>query len=448
MNLLKRSELPATLLKPAIMKMQLTMTHLTKTGLLWMFTLLVYVSLALSAMAQTTGFERLPQLATMQQAGLLVLDNQNQPVMSKNAHQAFVPASTTKLLTAYLALLHWGDEHRFKTDFFIKTDQQSTVLWIKGYGDPFLVSEELKVIAQKISGLLAQRGLKEITDIRLDASYFEHALNLPGTSETDNPYDAVPSALATNFNTLYLYNQAGKVYSAETQTPMTPLAHELGQNVSSTKTRVNTGADATLSQRYFAELLAAFLRQQGVSVSERIEWKKLPGEAAVADYQHLNSRTLLEMIRPMMTYSTNFIANQLALMMAADVYGAPVNAKKVKQLYRTQLAHYFDWNTAVIEEGAGLSRNNRLSPQQLTQLLQAFKPWQALLPEVAPGVVAKTGTLLGVSTLAGYIQKNQDWLPFALMINQDVPSDYRNLVVRQLRLELNQAEPPLKQTND
>jgi len=408
---------------------------MNQTRTLIIFVLLTTLWLPVGAMAQTVGLENLPKLAKMEQAGLLVLNQQNQPLISKQATQLFVPASTTKLVTAYLALSLWGEQHRFRTDFFIQSEQGKTVLLVKGYGDPFLVSEELMVIAQKLSELLITRGVKQVDEIRLDTSYFSEGLTLPGTSESDNPYDAVPSAIAANFNTLYLYNKAGKVYSAEKQTPITPLALELGAQVGLKKERVNTGPNAKVSQRYFAELLAAFLRQQGVKVSEKVEWGKV-SETAVADYQHFNSMTLVEMIRPMMKYSTNFIANQLALMMAAESYGAPVDNKKVTQLYQTQLERYFDWKGGVIEEGAGLSRSNRLSPEQLVELLQAFKPWKDLLPEIEAGVIAKSGSLIGVSTLAGYIQQDEHWLPFALMMNQKVPYRYRNKVAKQLRAQL------------
>ena len=397
--------------------------------------LLIFLSFT-SVHAQSLSLEHLPKLNAMEQAGLLVLDKQNHSLISKNASQLFVPASTTKLLTAYFALQHWGAEHQFKTDFFVRTEQGKTILWVKGYGDPFLVSEELRLIAEKLSVILAQRGLKQIDEIRLDASLFKAGLTLPGTSESDNPYDAVPSAIAANFNTLYLVNKSGKVASAEVQTPLTPLALELGETVTAKKTRFNTGPDAKVSQRYFAELLAAFLRQQGINVKNKVVWESVDPNWAV-DYAHSNSMTLIEIIRPMMKYSTNFIANQLALMMAADLYGAPVDGQKVKRLFETKMAESFNWTGAVIEEGAGLSRNNRLSPEQMIELLQAFKPWQNLLPEVEKGVMAKSGSLIGVSTLAGYIQQDQNWLPFALMMNQKTPYRYRNKVARQLHKHLN-----------
>lgn len=80
------------------------------------------------------------------------------------------------------------------------------------------------------------------------------------------------------------------------------------------------------------------------------------------------------MIRPMMKYSTNFIANQLVLIMAAEHYQRPANARDVQQYMQDNLRADFNWQQFTFQEGAGLSRKNRVSPQQLVQLLERFKP--------------------------------------------------------------------------
>ncbi|WP_178863196.1 D-alanyl-D-alanine carboxypeptidase/D-alanyl-D-alanine-endopeptidase [Thiomicrorhabdus cannonii] len=393
------------------------------------------------AASEAAVWQALPELSQMQQAGLLVLDSHKTPLVSKAAGEAFVPASTTKLVTAFIALSHWGAEHRFKTDFFLQTHQDKRYLRVKGYGDPFLTSEELQRVAANLQTRFQQAGVGRLDGIVLDVSYFDSDLTLPGSGSSDNPYDAVPSALAANFNTLYLAKIGGKVVSAEPQTPLTPLAQALGRDLKPGKQRINNGTDAQVGQRYFAELLAAFLRQQGTVMGDEVRWAKVANDAQPF-YRHWNAMTLAEVVKPMMKYSTNFIANQLALKLSAELYGAPASADKVRRLFAEQLAAHFDWQGAYIEEGAGLSRNNRLSPQQLVALLEAFRPWKALLPEVEQGVFAKSGSLIGVSALAGYIQQQQDWLPFVLMINEQVPYYlYRNEVAKVLARELRAEKP-------
>ena len=388
---------------------------------------IVLTTLFLSLLAPSLAFAEsaLSRFSRLQNAGLLVTDGQGHVLKSKRANRSFVPASTVKIATAWLALNRWGENYRFRTDFFF--DRRENTLWVKGSGDPYLVSEELAQIARQ----LAQRGVVQVDRIALDNSLFENGLVLPGTGKSNNPYDAVPSALAANFNTVNIKKRNGKVISAEAQTPLTPFARSMKKRFKRGTLRVNTGRDPHNAEKYFAELLAAFLRQEGIQVSRSIVSGRVP--ALQVTYQHHNSRTLAEVIRPMLKYSTNFIANQLALALAADAYGRPANAQLVKQYMNTTLRANFHWKTFNLQEGAGLSRKNRLKPRQLIDLLKQFMRWKHLLPKRATGVYAKSGTLRGVSTLAGYLVRGNEWKPFALMMNQAVPHNLRIRIAKQLR---------------
>ena len=361
----------------------------------------------------------------LKNAGLIVTDGRGNTLKEKRANQSFVPASTTKIATAYLALKRWGENYRFRTNFYF--DRADNTLWVKGSGDPYLVSEELATIAQQ----LAQLGVHQVDRIGLDNSLFEDGLVLPGTGKSNNPYDAVPSALAANFNTVNIKKRNGKVISAEPQTPLTPYAISMKKRFKKGTLRVNTGRDPHKAERYFGELLGAFLKQEGVQVSRQIIPGRVPQMQPI--YQHQNSRTLAEVIKPMLKYSTNFIANQLALALAADAYKQPANAQLVKRYMNSTLQADFHWQKFNLQEGAGLSRKNHLKPTQLIDLLNRFKQWRHLLPKKETGVYAKSGTLRGVSTLAGYLVTGNEWKPFALMMNQSVPGKLRNRIAKQLR---------------
>ena len=388
-----------------------------------------FVLLTLTIPSMGIADETLSKYFGLENAGLLIVDRKGQPVISDHANKPFIPASTTKLVTAWLALNHWGEDYRFKTHFFL--DTATNALWVKGSGDPYLVSEELELIAKN----LKQRGLQQIKAIGLDTSLFQPNLVMPGTEFTNNPYDAVPSALAANFNTVNINKVNGIVVSAEPQTPLTAYAASMSKQLKKEPLRVNTGRDPRNAEKYFAELLAAFLRKQGVKVGEQIIYGKVPGNQTF--YTHTESKTLANTIRPMMKYSTNFIANQLILMLSAERYQRPANAVDVQRYMEETLTYHFHWENFTLQDGAGLSRANRLSPTQLVDVLQAFRPWKHLLPEIEPSVFAKSGTLNKVSTLAGYIVENNNWQPFALMMNQAVPYKFRNRIAREL---INQLE--------
>ena len=58
----------------------------------------------------------------------------------------------------------------------------------------------------------------------VDGGYYPSNLRIPGIEDDDEAYDALNSALAVNFNTIYAVRSGAKVRSAEDQTPITPLA--------------------------------------------------------------------------------------------------------------------------------------------------------------------------------------------------------------------------------
>ncbi len=389
----------------------------------WRLTYFFILLLACSTgNAANDNLNRFPEL---RDAGVLFLNTQGTPTISSQANTPFIPASTTKLVTAWLALNHWGEDHRFKTHFYL--DPASKILWVKGSGDPFLISEEIQRIAKN----LVNNGITQLAGIGLDTHTFQADLLVPGAGKSNNPYDATPSALAANFNTISVKKISGRVVSAEAETPITPFSSVFGQSIAGKVTRINLGRNAHDAERYFAELLTAFLRQQGALVRNHVVWGQAPEKTPI--YTHENSKTLGEIVRPMMKYSTNFIANQLVLMLSAEYSQQPANFVDVQIYMETTLTQQFGWQNFTLKEGAGLSRDNQLSPQQLIELLQRFRPWRHLLPEVTNAIYAKSGTLNHVSTLAGYVvDSQQQWQPFALMMARSVPHRRRNKIAQAL----------------
>src|SRR5215207_4140427 len=159
------------------------------------------------------------KLAALAPSGLvLVMDEKGNELVVQNADKPFVPASVAKIVTAWLAMEVLGADYRFETRFYLDGDR---VLYLRGGGDPFLISEEL---AQLASALVAAIGKQPLSGIVLDASYYPSDIRIPGIEDTDEAYDALNSALAANFNTIYAVRKGQMVYSAEEQTPITPLA--------------------------------------------------------------------------------------------------------------------------------------------------------------------------------------------------------------------------------
>ena len=77
-------------------------------------------------------------------ATVLVVDSKGNELIAQNADTPFVPASVTKIVTAWLALEVLGADYRFETRFYLDAKR---VLYVKGGGDPYLISEELAPLA-------------------------------------------------------------------------------------------------------------------------------------------------------------------------------------------------------------------------------------------------------------------------------------------------------------
>src|SRR5262245_40271035 len=138
------------------------------------------------------------KVATLAPSALvLVVDADGKELLAQNTDEPFVPASITKIVTAWLALEVLGSDYRFQTRFYL---DDKRVLYVRGGGDPFLISEELALLAP---GLVAAIGKQPLTGIVLDASYYPAGLRIPGIEDSKEAYDALNSALAVNFNTIY-----------------------------------------------------------------------------------------------------------------------------------------------------------------------------------------------------------------------------------------------------
>src|SRR5688500_11201925 len=259
--------------------------------------LLACALLLLPAQALAGAKEKLTALAP---SGLvLVMDEKGNELVAQNADKPFVPASVAKIVTAWLAMEVLGADYRFQTRFYLDGDR---VLYIRGGGDPFLISEELAPLA---SALVAAIGKQPLSGIVLDASYYPSDIRLPGIEDTDEAYDAV------NYNTIHAVRKGSTVHSAEEQTPITPLAiSQFLARGSAGRGRISLTQDPTVGLQYAGELIAAFIERAGGSIKGKISTGAVP-EGLEPVYGHHQSRPLSEILAGLLLGSNNYIANQV-----------------------------------------------------------------------------------------------------------------------------------------
>ncbi|HCA27128.1 MAG TPA: D-alanyl-D-alanine carboxypeptidase/D-alanyl-D-alanine-endopeptidase [Betaproteobacteria bacterium] len=387
--------------------------------------------------------------------------NAAQPLLDYRGRRPMDPASTMKLLTTAAALEQLGPDFTWKTEAYadgpIKNGVLQGNLYLKGYGDPLLTLERFWMLLRQ----LRQAGVRVIRgNLVLDKRYFHVPYRDPATFDDEpyKPYNAAPNALTVNFRVTefrFLPEPARRTVRivADPRPDGVRVINRLrlthgacGAWRERLKQRVlpsRHGMTVLFDGRYAAACgeKSAYLRlyRNGgyvYSVFKQL-WKTLGGVlngalregATPANATWLataNSPPLAVVERSLNKYSNNFMARQLFLTLGAETAGPPGLLENARQAVRRWLRRKgLHFPSLVMENGAGLSRTARITPQDLAAVLLAmhrspFMPeYISTLPIAAvdgtmkkrlSGTPAashahiKTGTLDGVKAIAGYVR--------------------------------------------
>jgi D-alanyl-D-alanine carboxypeptidase/D-alanyl-D-alanine-endopeptidase (penicillin-binding protein 4) len=134
--------------------------------------------------------------------GILAIDARDGTVLyNRNGNDAFMPASTFKILTGSAALERLGPAFRIRTVAFAEGSVQTGVLHgrlvVRGGGDPLLRAADFDDLA----AALKRAGIGRIDGpIDIDTSYFADPPYMPGWSWDDFPYYYAPKISAFSFD--------------------------------------------------------------------------------------------------------------------------------------------------------------------------------------------------------------------------------------------------------
>lgn len=391
-------------------------------ALLW--ALLLVFCLTANGRAATAACPDMQGL--LRNGALAVADSSGTLLSACNPDQALVPASIVKIATLLVALRVLGPDYRFNTGLYLDAADN---LYIRGFGDPTLVSEEIRLIAAQLHGL----GLRSVHTLFIDDSAFALEGPTPGRAISDNPYDAPVGALAVNFNTVAVFkDKQGNITSGEPQTPTLALMHELARGYPPGRMRLNICRDGAeekeRSARHAGELFRAILQQAGIGVHQLGGRRATPADARLL-LMHHSSQDLATIGGALMRSSSNFMANLIFLQAGARRRGYPATWEKARVVMHEELQVLLGPRLAqetVVREGSGLSRENRITARSMLVLLEHFQPYRHSLRQEG-GFSHKSGTLTGVYNLAGYLPNGH---AFVLILNQ--PANNREAVLRKL----------------
>jgi D-alanyl-D-alanine carboxypeptidase/D-alanyl-D-alanine-endopeptidase (penicillin-binding protein 4) len=375
------------------------------------------------------------------------------------AHRANVPvnpASIMKLVTTWSALELLGPAYSWSTPVYVDGPISNGTLrgnlYIKGQGDPKLVVERLWLLLRRVQAL----GINNITgDIVLDRSAFETVQQDPGAFDGEplRPYNAAPDALLLNFKSVvmtFVPDRTANVAQVSFEPPLAgvqmqqsvPLAAiDCGDYRGSLKPdfsdpariRFTGSYPATCGERiwpvayadpkgYAVRAVEGMWRQSGGKLTGSTREGPVPSGLKPAF--EMASPPLAEVIRDINKYSNNVMAQQVFLTLSLQQKGSGTlegSREIVSRWWRERLGGPAD-EVPVLDNGSGLSRNERISANALGHLLQSA--WASpMMPELmsslpitgvdgtlkrsrakaAGAAHLKTGSLSGVTGVAGYV---------------------------------------------
>jgi len=381
-------------------------------------------------------------------------------VLALNSETPRKPASTIKVLTTIAAVDSLGPAHTWTTRAYttapIKRGVLDGDLILVGGGDPYMISERWWSFVSQ----LRQTGLTTINgDIVIDRTYFaplpEDRASFDRAPERS--YNVVPDALMVNFQTsTFTIGPGADPKKAAISIDPLPANLDLNNSVRlggggcrraqqglrfdtpggasgnaltirgvapSNCGRYSVSRAVMSAPEYAYGTFRTFWEQSGGTVKGKLRLESLPPKARLI--HEFDSLTMGEVIRLVNKFSNNVMARHLLLTMAAEKYGAPATMENGRRAINDWLAEKKIVDPGlVLDNGSGLSRDERISAQGLGLVLRAG--WQSqFMPEFVASmplagtdgtlrnrfrsptmqgrIRMKTGHLDDVSALAGYV---------------------------------------------
>ncbi len=390
---------------------------------------------------------------------LLVVDADGRtvPRLSHRADQPLNPASVMKLLTTTAALDLLGPAYAWRTPVWVDGPVVNGVLQgnviIQGQGDPKLVLEKLWLLLRRLQGL----GIHTIAgDILLDNRAFEVPAADAGEFDGEplRPYNAAPEALLLNFKSVVMTfapDTQANIARVQFDPPLWGVQLQASVALSPAKANGNcSNYRAGLKADFSNPLSIRFNGSYAASCGEKVWpvaylepasynvrafeglWRSMGGQLGgsvragaappVPATFEITSPPLAEVIRDINKFSNNVMAEQVFLTLGLSAPGKPATPASAREAVHQWWQRRINaTDVPTIDNGSGLSRHNRISAQQLGQLLQVAygSPTMPELMSSLPLVGVdgtlkrslagqasahlKTGSLKDVTALAGYV---------------------------------------------
>ena len=379
--------------------------------------------------------------------------------LKKNADVYITPASCQKITTALLSYKTLGKDYRYQTAIYtITKNKQTQDIIVSFSGDPTLSSARLITLLKPLKKLDFKGRLI------IDVSAFQTPPLSPNIMRDDvgTRYAQPVSAFIVDQNIIHvtveslkkhkkakLHNDVGYKIHSKVISNLEPSQVELKWkgNIIQATGHINIHDKPLILkisppdiQDYIHRKLTKILKNVGIKRSFIIiqDPTKIPTHKKRRYHSH--SDPLQTIIGPAFKESDNLFFDSVYLTMINQ--NSPIPIQKWEEghaIVKNLIQEHFnlDIESALIIDGSGLSRYNRLQPKTLFALLQKGyfnKDFVSIFPK--PGEVntslenrnllpstirAKTGAMSGISCLCGYdIQGNRSKI-FVMVANSFAP---------------------------
>ena len=352
--------------------------------------------------------------------GLLVVDLQDGRVLyERDADRRFVPASVQKLYTAAAVLRAFGAEHRFVTEVGVRSRLVRSLhikdVVLRGGGDPSLSSRDLVALALDFKGRVPWLAVDPpVGRLLVDATRFDGPPLGSGWAWDDETadYSAQISALSVNGNTVLARVTPALTEGVPPEVTLEPAG------ILKLENRAVTGDEDTVT--LIRRRARNVLRVEGTVIEpleERVTVENPAGYAGTIFARALKAPGVLLAPAPR---DTRWVARHESPPTSALVRHM---LKESDNLYAEVLARGLPNGLepppdSRMVDGSGLSRYNLVKPRDTVALLIAMQGDAAFVDALPisgvdgtlegrmlsiPGRIrAKTGSMSGVSSLAGY----------------------------------------------
>lgn len=337
--------------------------------------------------------------------GVYFVDVDGTVLVEYNAHKLFTPASLTKIFTTLLAWEVLGPDFRYTTTFYIPAGSTRPTIKgnvvIKANGDP---SMSVDILRQNLKKFKDDGYTRIEGNIVVDNSFFSNERwGIGWEWDYKNPY--IDALVLREYVTSFSAN------------------------------------DKSAMALFYGNQVKQILTSYGIEVTGNVTVGKLT--SGYVEYIAIRSSTLKSLIDVANKLSSNSYAEQIFRTVGLRLYNLGSTQNSIKAMDDFLKRLFGDFYPYRIVDGCGLSTYNLVTPYMVTQtLLYAYRNHGGLdgfISTLALGgregtmekrlgdifVRAKTGTLQGVSNIAGIMRtKTGRIVAFCIMVNNFTAPTY------------------------